>query len=285
MIDLTLAPMRKALADKIGHAVDAFCVKHFDEGHRNHLGASIIGHECLAYGWNTFRWLKREKFSGRMLRLFNRGHKEEPRFLDWLRGAGCSVWDTDPATGKQFRIKAILGHFGGSLDAIVRLPDDWQVPEPILGEFKTHKNSRFVALVKNGVAVAEPKHVKQMNTYGPYYGLRFALYCAVNKDTDELYFEIVELKPAIFDEMHRKANEIILASMQPPKIAEVITYVTCKTCHFAGICHRGDAPEINCRSCRFAQPVEGGEWYCHAHTAVIPADVIPRACASYARII
>lgn len=58
---------------------------------RDHLGGSMIGKVCdreLAY---IFRWAKRPSFKGRMLRLFDRGHKEEFRFVEYLRNVGVEV--------------------------------------------------------------------------------------------------------------------------------------------------------------------------------------------------
>lgn len=65
------------------------------------LGASQIGRECERQLWYGFRWATMgEAFDGRMLRLFNRGHREEAVFVEELRGIGCDVRDVDPSTGE-----------------------------------------------------------------------------------------------------------------------------------------------------------------------------------------
>lgn len=46
---------------------------------RPHMGLSQVGHHCDRYLWLNFRWAHVEKFSGRVLRLFQRGHDEEKR--------------------------------------------------------------------------------------------------------------------------------------------------------------------------------------------------------------
>ena len=56
-----------------------------------------------------------------------------------------------------------------------------------------------------------------------------------------------------------------------PRIAENEAFYECKFCNFVDICHNGECPEINCRSCRFVQPIENGEWYCNKHNGQIPA--------------
>lgn len=83
------------LATSIKNDVNEWCSIEFDDGHRNHLGASLIGHECSRYLWYVFRWCKKEKFDGRMQRLFNRGHREEPAIIKFLTGIGCRIWFED----------------------------------------------------------------------------------------------------------------------------------------------------------------------------------------------
>lgn len=84
---------RMALAEKIVADIDAFCKEKYDDGFRSHLGASLIGHSCWRYLWFVFRWCHKEEFDGRMQRLFNRGHREEARWFEWLRATGWTVKD------------------------------------------------------------------------------------------------------------------------------------------------------------------------------------------------
>jgi hypothetical protein len=62
-----------------------------ENGNRAHLGGSLIGRKCYRQLWYSFRWANTEKFNGRMLRLFERGHKEEFRFVNYLKMAGINV--------------------------------------------------------------------------------------------------------------------------------------------------------------------------------------------------
>lgn len=304
MTDLTDHLERKRIVLQMQADLDAFSKAEFEEDPRTHLGASIIGHDCQAYAWNVFRWLKFEEFSGRMYRLFNRGHEEERRFVRWLVGIGFEVREFDPATGKQFRILGCKGHFGGSLDAMMKPPARYNIPEEYiiwLGEFKTHNEKSFAKLAGpkphytnmdkpnarvggQGVQKSKPQHYRQMCSYGRAYGFRFGLYCAVNKETDELYFEIVELDWRQADDLFRKAEGIVFSQERPAKIAMTDTYMECKLCTFAGLCHRGEVPTKNCRSCRNAFPVEDAQWFCQVHNANIPREVIATGCDSWARI-
>jgi len=266
---------------KLKQNVDATCVEHFREGHRSHLGASIIGHECSRYIWNTFRWLKLEQFDGRMYRLFERGQLEEARFVKALSLVGIQVQEVDPDTGKQFRISAHNGHFGGSLDGIAQITGHGS----FLLEFKTHGDKSFKELEKNGLELSKPQHLVQMQTYGPFYDLPNGLYCAVNKNTDEFYFERVALDPTVGALHVAKAGEIIFSQVPPKKISETPTFFKCKWCHFNDICHSNHLPEKNCRSCKFAKPVENSEWQCGLVEKVIPKDFVKEGCGQWQSIV
>lgn len=304
MVDLTDHLQRKGIVLQIHRDIDAFCRAEFEEDPRTHLGASIIGHDCQAYAWNTFRWLGFEDYNGQMLRLFNRGHLEEARFIRWLQGIGFEVREVDPDTGKQFRITGCKGHFGGSLDCMMKPPTSYNIPTEFiiwLGEFKTHSEKNFTKLAGKkppwremgkhprsggaGVQLAKPQHYRQMCSYGRAYGFKYGLYCAVNKDTDELYFEIVELDYRQADDLFRKAESIIFSPTQPPKIAQTEAFFDCKVCDFQGICHRREPVTKNCRSCTNALPVDKGEWHCQLHNGIIPKDFIPKGCDSWKAIL
>jgi len=300
MVDLDDHLQRTKLVLQIHQDIDAFCKAEFEEDPRTHLGASIIGHDCQAYAWNTFRWIKFESFSGQMLRLFNRGHLEEARFVRWLEGIGFELREIDPETGKQYRITGAKGHFGGSLDSMMKPPERYNIPaEHIiwLGEFKTHNEKSYAKLAGkksntsiprtggSGVKLAKPQHYKQMCSYGRAYGFHYGLYCAVNKDTDELYFEIVKLDYNQADDLFRKAERIVFSQEQPPKIAQTETYFDCKYCAYGANCFRGELPTKNCRSCKLASPIDGGEWHCGMYNQTIPKHFIIKGCDSWQAII
>ncbi|AMW36196.1 exonuclease [Xanthomonas phage XAJ2] len=272
--------------------IDAYCKRAYDDGHRNHLGGSLIGHDCRRYLWYNFRWVLHTKFSGRMLRLFNRGHREEDRFVEWLRGAGFTVWTHDETKPKkadgtfpQFRIVGAKGHFGGSLDGIALFPPGWGIDKPVLLEFKTNgTGAGFNKLVANGMKLEKSQHFAQTCTYGAdeNYQFEWCLYMNINKNDDTIHVELVKLDWNQGKANKRKAEEIIESQTPPPRISENPTYYKCKTCDFHGVCHLNQAVEINCRSCKNAKPIENGEWICtlpaHINNGPIPIDVIKRGC-------
>ena len=252
------ATYRRHLGELMPQAGDAYDSKN--EPYRTHLGASIIGRECPREVWYSFRWTTRKNFSGRMLRLFNRGHLEEPRFVALLKTIGCSVWQHDD-DGKQFRIKGHRGHFGGSLDAVIQgLPD---IPnEPVLGEFKTHNDKSFAKLVAEGVLKAKWEHLVQMQLYMGENNLNWAVYGAANKNDDSLHFELVQFDPAIFKRYKDRAAMIIDSNTPPPKINESPGWFKCKFCDHSPVCHSSALPDRNCRTCSKSRILDDGKWQC-----------------------
>ncbi len=242
---------------------------------RLHLGGSEIGHWCTRHLYYKFRWCAEVKHHGRMLRLFNRGHYEEPRFISHLESIGIDVICEDPKTGEQFTISDVMGHFGGSLDAIMRNVPGFDPKEKFLGEFKTYADKYFKQVVKEGVKKYSPQHYSQMQIYMYKKGLSHALYCAVNKNDDDLYFEYVELNKPFAQDLVEKAETIITTDRPPLKGSDDPTFYRCgpKWCEHRPICHKNAVPNMNCRTCVFADIREDKQWHCNHHdTNLLPSN-------------
>lgn len=287
MIDLSLPADRKTLEAQILSDIDQYCADKYNEGHRNHLGASELGEDCHRKLWYKFRWVKNEIHSGRVQRLFQVGHQSEPRFIDYLRAIGFTVWEKDPSTGKQFRITGVNGHYGGSLDGICNAPERYEISEKLafLNEFKTNgTGAGFTNVDKKGVQVEKPKHYAQMSQYGKYYQLKYGLYLIENKNDSSLIPKIVPLDWNYGADLETKAAQIINSQVPPFRISENAAFWDCKICHFANICHSDEKVEINCRSCKNASPIANGKWFCSAYINIIPKDFIKVGCSQHVSI-
>lgn len=249
-------------------AIYAHYEANAEEDHRAHLGASLLGHECDRFLWLTFRWARREKFSGRMLRLFETGHMAEPRLAANLRAIGVELHTEDPA-GRQWRISFAGGHAGGSMDGaglgFPEGPKTWAV-----WECKTSGTKAFEAMKKDGVSKTKPMHFAQMQVYMGETGMHRACYTMVCKETDEIYSEWVHFDPVVHAKLIARAERIVASSTPPSRISDKPTWWQCKFCKFAPICHGEAAPEVNCRTCAHSTPdmngtttEAGGRWYCN----------------------
>jgi hypothetical protein len=263
------AKYRGLLKDLMPTASDAYSTK--EEDFRNHLGASLIGRECARELWFSFHWCTLERFDGRMLRLFNTGHLAEPKMVALLKLIGCQVWQID-ANGKQFRINGHRGHFGGSMDGVaVGIPD---LPEGLaaITEFKTHGEKSFVKLVADGVRVAKPEHVTQMNIYMGKNSLTWAFYMAVNKNTDELHAELIPFDPTQYQRYLDRSAMIIDSATPPPRISNTPGFFKCKFCSHIKLCHLDMLPVKNCRTCISSRILDEGKWACVHPVAKLAGD-------------
>lgn len=235
-----------------------------EDGFRHHLGASQIGDNCKRKLWFNFRHSKKIVHEARIVRLFNRGHTEEPRFIRMLESIGVKYYPHDPKTGKQFRISDCDGHFGGSCDGVgigfPEYPDEW-----VMGEFKTHGDKSFTDLIKKGVKLAKPVHYDQMVVYMHKAGYKKCFYMAVNKNTDELYTEWIFADPERADYLLEKADTIIHGEHVPERVSDSSAYFECRWCEYRSMCfHKSDEePHKSCRSCKYAVPDDNSTWFCN----------------------
>ena len=319
------------MSSDIVTAIDAAVRKDHQEKRRGHIGASALGNPCPRQVWYGFRWAYQEKHLGRMLRLFDRGHKEEDRFNRWLRMAGvevrdyaqrllyspsqadagqmylCVEWEAEaPAwyedvSGSSYHIAIALqegaplkqwgftdhdGHFSGSCDGKIRdaagtlgLPEGWG-----LQEHKTHNEKSFNLLTKKGLLSSKPTRYVQMQLYMHYLGLKWGLYLAVNKNDDRMYAEVIYYREEIALPYVATAWKLIEAKQPPKRMTEDPSWFECKFCAFREICHYGEAPQKNCRSCVFSSPAADGEWHCGKFDAILPKDFMPKGCDAWEAI-
>lgn len=258
------------------------------EKSRTYLGASVIGKECKRALWYAFRWATKESFDGRMLRLFQTGHLEEPRMVADLRSIGVKVFDVNPADGKQFGFIGHGGHARGHMDGCAQfIPSGGQKWHVL--EFKTHSAKSFSTLKKDGVKKAKPEHYAQMTWYMGKSGMDRALYLAKNKDTDELYSERIEFDKVFFEQIEAKFDAIIFSSSPPPKISEDPKFYICNWCNNNTVCHGHRVPAVSCRTCVHSTPErqpseqnpEVGRWSCAKHSPEIPVAAQRTGCGDH----
>ena len=271
------------LPNPIVEAIYAHYKKTGDaEQSRTYLGASAIGKECSRALWYSFRWASKETFDGRLYRLFQTGHLAEPRFTADLRGIGATVYEVDPANGKQFGFVGHGGHARGHMDGCATgIPTGgakWHVLE-----YKTHSAKSFATLKSKGVKLAKPEHYAQVTWYMGKSGMDRALYLAVNKDTDELYAERIEFDPLEFARIEARFDTIIFAAEPPAKLSTDPKFYLCGWCDHKAVCHGDQVPKVSCRTCCHSTPEREGDgrWSCAKHGPEIPIHAQRTGCGNH----
>jgi len=267
----------KNIADAIKNNIENYCVYHFKEEPRWHLGASEIGKECSRELWYSFRWVQDVEHNGRQYRIFERGHLEEQRFCNFLYGIGIKV------NRNNERKQECEGHFGMEVDGTSFI--EYDLNEEVLIEFKTNSTGAgFSKLYTDGMKRVKPIHYAQICVYGFMMGLKYCLYMNVNKNDDDIYVELVELDLAYGVELLQKADKIIESKCPPIRISEKPTSLKCKYCNYKQVCHEGKELNKNCRTCKHSKPIENGKWHCAIYNSAIPDDFTRIGCDKYEAI-
>ena len=244
-------------------------------GHRAHLGASVLGHHCDRHIWYLFRNARLPEFEGRLLRLFDRGKREEATVFAELRGMGVELHTHEG--DKQIECRDSTGHIGGSMDGIGKgfpeAPKTWAILE-----IKTHSAKSFKDVSTKGVKESKPAHYGQMQVYMGLMELDRALYFAVNKDNDEIYTEWVHFDAEAFDALIERGRHIVAAKEPLPKASEDPAHWQCKGCQHNALCHQQNVAEANCRTCAHSTPVEEGAWRCDLHSKTLSWEEQQKGC-------
>ena len=148
-----MAEIPNTVSDPVAAAIYAHYKSVYGaEKPRGYLGASSIGKSCSRALWYDFRLSKQPSFDGRMYRLFQSGHLQEPRVIADLLAIGCTVYNIDPETGKQWSFSEPLTghHFKGNCDGVVLGVPQAPKAAHVL-EIKTSGTKSFADLQKHGV--------------------------------------------------------------------------------------------------------------------------------------
>jgi len=212
---------------------------------RQYLGASRLGVSCerqLQYEYAGAPVDPDKGFSGRILRIFERGHRMEDAMVGWLRAAGF-VLKTEGKDGQQFGFSVADGKLQGHCDGVfVGGPEGFAYPA--LWECKALGSKSWNDLAKKGLAVAKPIYHAQVVTYQAYLGLHEhpAIFTAVDADSMEIYTELVPFDAALAQKMSDRAVTVIKATeageLLPRGFAQA-DHFECRFCSYAERCWGG----------------------------------------------
>jgi hypothetical protein len=241
---------RPTLSEQIGGRIDAALVaEREDQPPRAYLGASRLGVACeraLQYEYAGAPVDPGRGFSGRLLRVFEVGHALEDLAIRWLRLTGFDLY-TRKASGDQFGFSVAGGRIQGHVDGIVAAaPAELNLGVPLLFECKTMNDNSWRDTVKRGVALAKPVYAAQIAVYQAYMEATIpgiaanpALFTAINKDSEEIHFELVPFDGGLAQRMSDRAVRVITATEAGeilPRLATTPTHVECKACPWQDRC-------------------------------------------------
>lgn len=199
----------------VNEAIDsALVARHRAQPPRLYVSASGLGRECMRQIQYDYLVVPKDEgrdFEPKTLRIFEAGHRGEDVVSSWLRAAGFDL-RTARSDGRQFGFSALDGRFKGHIDGCL-LSGPAPIAYPALWENKALGTASWSAVVKKGVTAAKPIYASQIAVYQAYLELPSpALFTALNRDTWELYCELVPFDAALAQHMSDRAVAVVRAS-------------------------------------------------------------------------
>ena len=241
---------RPTLSEKLTELIDqALIHEQAQRQPRSYLGASRIGVECyLQLQYEYTHTPKDEGFSSRILRIFEAGHVFEELAINWLRMADIHLI-TRKSDGSPFGFSAAGGRIQGHVDGIIAsAPESLGFRPPMLWECKSLNAKSWKDTVKQGLTKSKPVYAAQIALYQAYMessvesiSTNPALFTAINKDTAELYFELVPFDSALAQEASDRAVNILKATEAGewlPRISPSHSHNNCKVCSWQDTCRK-----------------------------------------------
>ncbi|MBW8271104.1 hypothetical protein [Caldovatus aquaticus] len=246
-VDFNHRPKPPTAAEAINALIDAaLLAENGTRTRREYLGGSRLGDPCARRLQYEFLDVPRDPdsgFSGQALRIFAVGHVFEDLAIGWLRRAGFDLRTRNRA-GEQFGFSVAGGRVQGHIDGVVvAAPASAQalIAVPGLWECKSANARNWKEIVRRGVAAAKPIYAAQIALYQAYMGLTEApaLFTAVNKDTSELYHELVPFDAALAQAISDKAVRVLQACDAGewlPRVAGEPEHIECARCPWRRRC-------------------------------------------------
>lgn len=243
---------RPSLTERISGAIDGALQREREtQPRRTYLGASRLGVACtraLQYEYADAPVDPDRTLSGRILRVFELGHALEDLAIRWLRHAGFTLL-TRQANGEQFGFSVAGGRIQGHVDGLIAdAPSDIGLATPALWECKSMNDKSFKDTVKRGVTLAKPVYAGQMAIYQAYLEPQVpgiashpALFTAINKDSEALYFEAVPFDGGLAQRLSDRAVRILEATEAGellPRSFSDPTHIECRACDWQDRCWR-----------------------------------------------
>jgi len=243
------------------------------EGPRNYLGMSQIGEECWRKLFYSFRGCKKREIAASGIKAIEDGFKQEDIMAERLRLLSYIELHTmDPNNPKeQIGFKTLLDHFRGHCDGMIKYikeaPQSWHV-----WENKSVNEIKFKKMLKFREELGEKNALREWDEI--YYAqAQLYMHCAtverhyltIQTPGGRAYLSVrTNYNAKQAEALIEKAKVIIFDNFSiPAKLSEKREFYKCKWCEFQEICHDGDFPEVNCKTCKFSEPTKNGLRLCH----------------------
>ena len=178
-------------------------------------------------------------FSANTLRIFQFGHEIEDSVAQWLKNANFDL-RTEDKKGEQFGFSIADGEIKGHIDGVI-CGGSVDMGYPCLWENKSANDKKFREFMMKGVARTNPVYAAQIALYQAYMNLTEhpCLFTVLNKNTSQIYYELVPFDKVLAQEISDKAVNILEATKANeilPRVAFSRDFFDCKWCEFQDRC-------------------------------------------------
>jgi len=213
--------------------------RHKNQEKRNYLGASMLGEECTRK--IQLQYMKHDvDVTAQNIRTFAIGTHLESLIAEWMILTGFDLRTKDE-NGESFGFSVADGRMAGHVDGIIK--DSSIISCPALWECKTLNNKSWNDTAKRGVLVSKPIYYAQIQLYLAYMDLEEnpCVFTALNKDTSELYHELIPFDAECAQRYSDRAAQIIKATENNELLSCISSdpsFFKCKMCGFRDQCFR-----------------------------------------------
>ena len=256
---------------------------------RLHLGMSTAG-RCPRQQWYSWLWASAAKIAARGLCAIDDGNRGEDVIAARIQMVDDVLLQTvDPETGRQFEVVDAGGHSRGHFDGVVHhLPVAPKTPH--VWECKVVNERKFAQFKKIKERDGEKATLKEWDFTYWVQGQLYMLYGGVKRhwlvvasagcrNWDSCRTELNVDEAEYFAERLRSMVENV--NELPERVSDSPKAFECKWCDFRDVCHEEAAVQKNCRTCRFSTPIEGPQWHCSKHDAILTPDQQAAGCDGY----
>jgi hypothetical protein len=222
-----------------------------EDARRPAIGAGRLGNEChraLGYEFHRFPVDPGREPTGKLHRIFDRGHDAEERMAEYLRLVGFTLMTARP-DGKQFRFDVVKyddgkGRIKGMVDGIFTGGPEYigktKLVYPFVWENKELGSKAFNKIKKEGLEKAKPEYYAQCQLNMTYLGLHEnpCLITVKNADTQEVQYIQVPYDTAAAQKISDRGVTVVKANSveELPRVARDDTDYRCKFCDFRVRC-------------------------------------------------
>lgn len=246
---------------------------------RNYLGMSQIGEECWRKLFYSFRGVKNREILVSGIRAIEDGFLQEDVMAERLRLLPfIELHTVDPKNSKeQIGFQMLLGHFRGHCDGMIKgvreAPLTWHVWENKTVNEKKYKKLDDLRKDKGEkVALEEWDEIyfAQAQIY-MYCSHTTRHFLTVETPGGRNYLSVrTEYQKTKAENIIDKAKSIIFDNWsKPARISDKPEFYKCKWCDYSNICHDGDFPLVNCKTCRYSEPINDGKRKCLSKDEII----------------